>query len=75
MTIEQHHLLCLGVLSGIYQKSREPAHKRTIFLPIETSRAIEEAVESAEEFGLPVSFERLLLGLPIATNQPEDSFP
>lgn len=65
MTIPDHHLLCLGVMAGIYQKSKS----RVDFTDLDTSDqiAIEEAIASAEAMGLPVSLERLKRGEPICT--------
>lgn len=66
LTKTDHHLLCLGVLADVYRVSKT----RYAFgdLPMEQKIAIEQAVESAEKLGLPVSLKRLLAHQPICTN-------
>jgi hypothetical protein len=56
MTVYKHHLLCVGLLAMCYHETG-----------YEMRLAIEEAIESAKEIGMPVSVERLKAGLPIAT--------
>ena len=64
MTTRDHHLLCLGLLALIYQRSRDYCNSTELCW--DDARAIEEAVRSAEALGLPVSAEKLIAGQPIA---------
>lgn len=59
MTERDHHLLCLGVMAGIWREENICQRNKL---------AIEQAVESAQDLGLPVSVERLRNGEAICTN-------
>jgi hypothetical protein len=46
MTVREHHMLSIGVLSGCYP-----------YVPHELQMAIEQALEAIKEMGLPIDFE------------------
>lgn len=65
MTIEDHHLLCLGTLASIAHDYREIDR---LCWPSEGHyKAIRQAIESAEKLGLPVSVKAFDEGKPIST--------
>lgn len=60
MTTTQHHLYTLGVLAMIYNNKLDPKQIKL---------AIEQAIESAQALGLPVSLNALREGRPISTEK------
>lgn len=62
MTRYEHHLHCLGLLAMIYNGKLSDSQRKL---------AIEQAVESAQSLGLPVSLQRLRNGMPISTEVPK----
>lgn len=67
MTIEDHHLLCIGNLVTLYRQSKNPNDFTD--LNTEDRNAIEECVKSAEQLGLPISYDRFIRGEPICTRR------
>lgn len=66
MTKDDHHLLCLGLLAKLYiQESSRDLGTELAEIDLQ---AIEQAVDAAQQLGLPVSVKRLRLLLPIATS-------
>lgn len=53
MSIHDHHMLCLGVLAGLYHKDK---------LDNSDLMSIHQAIDSAEQLGLPVSLDKLIDG-------------
>ena len=54
MAVEEHHLLCIGVLACCYQH-----------VPAELKSAITEACETAKAMGMNIKPERLVTGQPL----------
>ena len=58
MTVEQHHMLCIGTLAMCYR--HVPSHMML---------AIFECVQAAKAMGAPIEPDNLKHGLPLALNQ------
>ena len=56
MTIKDHHLLCLGLLAKIGIQARKQTGLTV--LELDDHRAIREAIQSAQNIGMPVMVER-----------------
>lgn len=59
---DAHHLGCLGVMVGCWKH-----------VPADLQKAIDEAIESAEELGIPVSVKQFREGKPIGTQDPSNN--